>query len=1255
MTPSGAPAPSPPGAATPAADPEVADPGAADPGAAAVALARALDAGGLTLAGLVSADRTARAAAPVEAPLRVYVLCGALASAMLAKAIRVALASLGVAADIREGGYDAYLIEALDPAGALYAFEPDLVVVALGWRDAPAPADLPARVEAIAGLWRAIHDRAGARVLHHLMEPPDHDLAGPAERRLEDSPRRCVERMNAALVEAAPGHVAFLDLGALAMRVGLSNWNSPRDYFVARQPFAPRWLPLYAHAFAAVWRGMAARERKALVVDLDGSLWGGVIGDDGLDGVVFGAGSAAGEAYAAFAAYLKALAARGVTLAVCSKNDPELPRRLFAERADMPLRLTDFAAFHCDWRDKATNIAEIARELNIGLDAIAFADDNPAECAGARAPAAGRRRRTVGRSVRPCRRARPRAAVLAPDADRRRRAPRRELRRAARGRGDETAGRHPRRASCGPGHARPVPFRPRRRRRAAGADAGAHQPVQSDDASLRRRRHRGADGARRRCGVRLRPQGSFRRSRRRLLARREAGRRDDDRRRLADELSRLLAHGRAVRRDEARRGGAPARRLAHRRPVRPDRAQRRRRGSVRATGLPLRGRGRLRAAARACRRLAADAFHRRSGAAGGRLVKAALQEAAAHEAAGRLTEAAAILAPLAQRHPEVAIVQFSYGRVAQRLGEGRAAEAALDRALALQPGHVGALRCLLALYEQDKRDADALAALDALLQALPADPGLRLRRALALARLARLDEALERLGELADDAPDFFPAIQQYAHLLDRAGRRAEAAAVFARAVALRPEDAGLWARLGAVRAADGDETGAKDALAQALRLDPAHAKAVEQLIALRQSAGESGALRAELAAALALRADAPHLWLALARLCERDDPPAAIAAYERALALQPGHRAAALGLSRALDAAGERDRAVAALEAALEAAPADIGLAHALGMLHARAAQGAPAERAFRHVLAREPGNFPASRQLAIAVRRQGRHAEALELFAQARLAARAALPPTFVDGLLAIETQLVPQQASRRRLEDGLLPERGGWETRLRHVWGRKVVDLVNAWAYFRREALAEIAAFATPVDWRVARRDGAEGRGAILVSGHVGVGHLGLALLAGSGLKHRIVGLTDEVLMAFDGCVHDVCGKDNHTALARLATFAGRQGGHVFVAGDGLVGGRGRVFRQRGAEVTLMLGPPTLAYAARAPAFYFACMFEGPKIAVALEPGPSLRPGETLHGWTDRWFDFFWPRLAADYDNGPENMISPIYNRLHGDAPG
>jgi FkbH-like protein len=351
----------------------------------------------LTLTSIAAVDRMlsvlahhkdAAAQLPIK---KIAFLCGKLSPTLLIRAVRCALVAENVLAVTLEGNYDCYQLEILDPNSEIYRFKPDLAVILTGYRDASPPADLSlskpqatelaeAEIARMKRLWKTLNSRLRVPIVQHLFDHPPTRIAGLAERTLPGSPFSYLNTLNRLLVEGAPNYVFPLDTDFLAQQIGLLAWHSDRDYNISKTPFAPAALPAYGRMFRGAFRQISASVKKALVLDLDNTLWGGVIGDSGVDGVKFGRGSPDGEAYLAFCAYIKELRNRGVILAVCSKNDPELPRRMFAENEEMPLDLVDFSAFHCSWDDKASNIRAIAKELNIGLDSLVFVDDNPAEC-----------------------------------------------------------------------------------------------------------------------------------------------------------------------------------------------------------------------------------------------------------------------------------------------------------------------------------------------------------------------------------------------------------------------------------------------------------------------------------------------------------------------------------------------------------------------------------------------------------------------------------------------------------------------------------------------------------------------------------------------------------------------------------------------------------------------------------------------------------------------------------------------------------
>jgi FkbH-like protein len=153
---------------------------------------------------------------------------------------------------------------------------------------------------------------------------------------------------------------------------------------MAKLPFAQRCVPIYAEHCARLCGALLGKARKCLVLDLDNTLWGGVIGDDGIEGIVLGQGSAVGEAFLAVQQMAIDLRERGVVLAVSSKNNDNVARAVFKDHPDMLIREEHIAVFQANWKDKASNLEAIAQTLNIGIDALVLVDDNPAERAQVR-------------------------------------------------------------------------------------------------------------------------------------------------------------------------------------------------------------------------------------------------------------------------------------------------------------------------------------------------------------------------------------------------------------------------------------------------------------------------------------------------------------------------------------------------------------------------------------------------------------------------------------------------------------------------------------------------------------------------------------------------------------------------------------------------------------------------------------------------------------------------------------------------------
>ena len=296
----------------------------------------------------------------------------------------------GLALQCVKGEYDQFLQDALSPDSPVNAAKPDAVLLALDHRGlalqaTPGDAALAAQtVESALALLQAIRDgvgrNSGATCIVQTIPPPPEGLFGSLDRALPGTMRNLIDALNRRVAETIlQTQDTLLDVAALAETVGLAEWHSPAQWNMAKLPFADAYVPFYADHVARTIAAMRGRSRRCLVLDLDNTVWGGVIGDDGLDGIRVAQGDAAGEAHLAVQQLALALRARGVVLAVSSKNTDSVAREPFLNHPDMLLRENHIAVFQANWDDKATNIRAIAQELALGLESLVFLDDNPVE------------------------------------------------------------------------------------------------------------------------------------------------------------------------------------------------------------------------------------------------------------------------------------------------------------------------------------------------------------------------------------------------------------------------------------------------------------------------------------------------------------------------------------------------------------------------------------------------------------------------------------------------------------------------------------------------------------------------------------------------------------------------------------------------------------------------------------------------------------------------------------------------------------
>jgi FkbH-like protein len=223
-------------------------------------------------------------------------------------------------------------------------------------------------------------NRYGALIIQNNFDLPRLRPLGNLEASESFGRMNFVMRLNAEFAKYARSHSRFQinDIHYLSAQVGQAAWFRNSYWYNFHMAVCPTATVSLAHNVAAIVKSVYGKSKKCLVLDLDNTLWGGVIGDDGLQNLVLGKDHPVGEAFLDFQRYVKALQQRGVILAVCSKNDAESAKEGFSH-PDSVLKLDDFSAFKANWDPKPDNIRAIATELNIGLDSIVFVDDNPAE------------------------------------------------------------------------------------------------------------------------------------------------------------------------------------------------------------------------------------------------------------------------------------------------------------------------------------------------------------------------------------------------------------------------------------------------------------------------------------------------------------------------------------------------------------------------------------------------------------------------------------------------------------------------------------------------------------------------------------------------------------------------------------------------------------------------------------------------------------------------------------------------------------
>jgi FkbH-like protein len=323
-------------------------------------------------------------------PLRIAVLGGSTTNELV-DLWELYLLHEGFAPVFHQSEYGQFYEEAVLHTDALKAFAPDLVYVHTSYRNVlSTPAisateeDLEVAVQAELGryrqVWDSIDRTIGCQVIQNNFELPPVKTLGSLDAVVPGGAVRFYLALNLAFGKEAAARSALTlhDVMSLSAEVGGRQWFDPERWFSYKLLLTVEAHAAMVRSLTALVRGLYGRSRKVLVLDLDNTVWGGVIGDDGVDRIHIGKETPMAEAFTEFQSYCAQLRNRGVLLAVCSKNNDEIARSGFAH-PDSVLKIEDFSAFRANWDPKHENILSIAKELNLGVDSLVFADDNPAE------------------------------------------------------------------------------------------------------------------------------------------------------------------------------------------------------------------------------------------------------------------------------------------------------------------------------------------------------------------------------------------------------------------------------------------------------------------------------------------------------------------------------------------------------------------------------------------------------------------------------------------------------------------------------------------------------------------------------------------------------------------------------------------------------------------------------------------------------------------------------------------------------------
>ena len=317
-------------------------------------------------------------------------IMGDCATQHLATALRGYGVYMGLGLSVLDTDYNQIDAQVMDPGSELYRFAPNAVLIQMCTEklyEAFCAAPLNCRSSfaedtyaRIVRIWEQMNTNIAATILQCNFPLMDDGVFGQFGSKTADSFLFQQRKLNFLLMQGCQDvkNVYLIDLDSIQATVGRKAFSDPKLYYIAKMPISVDVLPEIAKKVLDQIQALRGITKKCVVLDLDNTLWGGVIGDDGLSGIQIGE-LGTGHAFSDFQAWLKELKNRGMLLAVCSKNNEPAAKEPFEKHPEMVLRLEDISMFVANWEDKASNIRNIQKTLNIGMDSLVFLDDNPFE------------------------------------------------------------------------------------------------------------------------------------------------------------------------------------------------------------------------------------------------------------------------------------------------------------------------------------------------------------------------------------------------------------------------------------------------------------------------------------------------------------------------------------------------------------------------------------------------------------------------------------------------------------------------------------------------------------------------------------------------------------------------------------------------------------------------------------------------------------------------------------------------------------